>query len=493
MALPKVTPGTYDYGAYARPTQVKYNAAGDAVLGQAIGTSIQGIGQLVGEAVKKNKAFKEETYKNMALLEAEKREDFHAKTTQRINDISEEYSAFRNPKTARQLKRKDPKKFYAEELRYKNEIDSILAMDKLNIDPDVLSQFRKGDIKQKDEEKFFIAQKLANSDYYLKESNGRTNLVYEDEEGNEQELLLSDVVDNIEKYTDFQEAFNYGNKEYVSQINNSAEYIGKNASALFMKEPGAEVIDGLLVMDQDSAKQSLIDGSQKGLLTPLIAEYGDVIIEDILSRENPNMSVEEANKRVREVLAEQIVAKIPQFAKDPNKMTIDQQLRLKSIKLQERVFNKEVQSEKEAMDYTEQVFKDVRQNISRYFEKSTGKGIGGYNKETGILTYFSKDEQGNVTKKQVNMVTDPAGRKMVYKAIYDDFIAPGIDKDFTEAAERKLDELLRQNPAFTIEPENKPEDTELKTVEETELKPTGQISDMPTTKSTKEGLRSSGM
>lgn len=456
MALPQVTAQKYDYGEYAKPTQVKYNATGDAVLGQAIGKSLQSIGQLVGEVVRKNKEFKEDTYKNIALLEAEKREGFHAKTTEHINKRIEEYSSFRIPKVSRQMRRKNPEKYYAEDLRFKNEIDSLVAMDKLNIDPDVLSQFKKEDITQPDQEKFFIAQKLANSDYYLKDSNGRTNLVYEDEDGNEQELLLSEVIDNVDKYTDFQEAFNYGNKEYVGQINNAAEYVGKNASALFMKEPGAEIIDGLLVMDQDSAKQSLVDGRQKGLLTPLVAEYGDSIIQDVLSRENPNMSVDEANRKVREVLAEQIVAKIPQFAKDPNKMTIDQQLRLRSLQLQERVFNKEVKDEKEALDFTDKVFSDVRKNITSYFDASTGLGVGGYDIDTGILTYYKKDAEGNTITQKIDMVGQPAAREKVYEEIYKDFVAPGIKDEFKDKTFRRFKQLISENPAY-VKPTGRPQ------------------------------------
>lgn len=39
MALPKVTPGTYDYGAYAKPTMVKYKG-GQQAIGKAIGAIV---------------------------------------------------------------------------------------------------------------------------------------------------------------------------------------------------------------------------------------------------------------------------------------------------------------------------------------------------------------------------------------------------------------------------------------------------------------------
>lgn len=474
MALPKVTAQKYDYGEYAKPTQVKYNAAGDAVLGQAIGQSLQNIGQLVGEAVKRNNDFKEETYKTTALLEAEKKEGFHAETTKRINNVIEQFSAFRNPKTARQMRRKNPEKYYAEELRFKNEVDSILAMDKLNIDPDILSQFRKGDIKQKDEEKFLIAQRLSNSEYYLKESNGRTNVVYEDADGNEQELLLSDLVENIDKYTNFEQAFNYGQKDYVAAIDGAANRAKETIIPGLLTASGKGITDGFLGLDQKGAMDMLVSGAASELLTPLVAQYGDDIIEDVLSRENPNMSVEEADKKVREILAGQILGKVPQFGKDPNKMTIDQQLRLRSLQLQERVFNKEVEDEKEALEFTDKVFSDVRKNITSYFDASTGLGVGGYDIDTGILTYYKKDDEGNTITQKIDMVKQPAARRKVYEEIYKDFVEPGIKDEFKDETYRRFVELLSENPAY-VKPTGRPQVSEV----DTQLKPTGEISDMP--------------
>jgi len=160
--------------------------------------------------------------------------------------------------------------------------------------------------------------------------------------------------------------------------------------------------------------------------------------------------------KVREILARQIVAKVPQFAKDPNKMTIDQQLRLRSIQLQERVFNKQVKSEKDALDYTEKVFGDVRKNITSYFDSSTGLGVGGYDVDTGILTYYKKDAQGNTITEKIDMVNQPGARKRVYKEIYKDFVAPGIEEEFRTQAIRKFNQLISKNPAY-VRPSGRPQ------------------------------------
>ena len=51
MALPKVTPGTYNYGEYANPTPIRYNASGEA----ALGAGIMAAGQFIGEKIQQEK------------------------------------------------------------------------------------------------------------------------------------------------------------------------------------------------------------------------------------------------------------------------------------------------------------------------------------------------------------------------------------------------------------------------------------------------------
>jgi hypothetical protein len=54
MALPKVTPGTYNYGEYANPTPVRYRG-GQEVIGQAIGQGLAMAGQIVGQKIEEKK------------------------------------------------------------------------------------------------------------------------------------------------------------------------------------------------------------------------------------------------------------------------------------------------------------------------------------------------------------------------------------------------------------------------------------------------------
>lgn len=55
MALPRVTPGTYNYGDYANPTPIRYSG-GQQAIGAAIGKGLQAVGQAIGQAKAQKKA-----------------------------------------------------------------------------------------------------------------------------------------------------------------------------------------------------------------------------------------------------------------------------------------------------------------------------------------------------------------------------------------------------------------------------------------------------
>jgi hypothetical protein len=55
MALPKVTPGTYNYGEYANPTPIRYNTSGAAAMGRAIGQGIAAASELVTRQIQQKK------------------------------------------------------------------------------------------------------------------------------------------------------------------------------------------------------------------------------------------------------------------------------------------------------------------------------------------------------------------------------------------------------------------------------------------------------
>ena len=72
------------------------------------------------------------------------------------------------------------------------------------------------------------------------------------------------------------------------------------------------------------------------------------------------------------------------------------------------------------------------------------------------------------------MVKQPAARRKVYEEIYKDFVEPGIKDEFKDETYRRFVELLSENPAY-VKPTGRPQVSEV----DTQLKPTGEISDMP--------------
>ena len=461
MALPKVTPGTYNYGQYASPTQVKYNAAGDIILGQAIGTSLKTIGELAGDTIKRNKADNEARLKQkeqdlilLSKLDAENAAEMKGYVESTSGGI------LYDGRASRREKRKNPENYYKMEAIHNENMAGFRGLNALDIDKDALNKINVSELVDGDDQKYQTALSLSQGKYRLKKGeDGLFKIHFINEETGEPQkegINLNSFMEDIDDLTNFEYRFNYGQKDYVSDISNIAKGYGETAVPALMKEAGKNVSDGFVELDQDKGIERLVSGEQKELLTPLVARYGGKIVRDIISRDFPDLTPEEANMKVREILARQIVAKVPQFAKDPNKMTIDQQLRLRSIQLQERVFNKQVKSEKDALDYTEKVFGDVRKNITSYFDSSTGLGVGGYDVDTGILTYYKKDAQGNTITEKIDMVNQPGARKRVYKEIYKDFVAPGIEEEFRTQAIRKFNQLISKNPAY-VRPSGRPQ------------------------------------
>ena len=461
MALPKVTPGTYNYGQYASPTQVKYNATGDIILGQSIGKALTSVADAVSENIKQNKADNEARIK-------QKEEDsillskLDAENAAEVKGYVESQSAgiLYDGKLARREKRKNPENYYKMEAIHNENMAGFRSINAMDIDKDALSKINVSDLVDTDVQKYQTALALSQGKYRLKEGeDGLFRIHFIDEETGQPQkegVVLSSFMEDIDNLTNFEYRFNYGQKDYVADINEAAKLMKENAVPALMKEAGKDVSDGFVKLDQDRAVNMLVSGEMSEVLTPLMETYGGKIIRDYVSRDFPDLSMEEANMKVREILAKQIVAKVPQFGKDPNKMTIDQQLRLRSIQLQERVFNKEIKDEKDALEFTEKVFSDVRKNITSYFDASTGLGVGGYDVDTGILTYYKKDAEGNTITQKIDMVNEPAARKKVYEEIYKDFVEPGIKDEFKEKTYRRFDQLISENPAY-VKPTGRPQ------------------------------------
>ncbi len=140
MALPKVTPGTYNYGQYASPTQVKYNAAGDIILGQAIGTSLKTIGELAGDTIKRNKADNEARLKQkeqdlilLSKLDAENAAEMKGYVESTSGGI------LYDGRASRREKRKNAENYYKMEAIHNENMAGFRGLNALDIDKDALS------------------------------------------------------------------------------------------------------------------------------------------------------------------------------------------------------------------------------------------------------------------------------------------------------------------------------------------------------------------
>ena len=279
MALPKVTPGTYDYGAYAKPSQVKYNASGDLALAQGISKGVEGLVGLVKSKLqekrdtdaKANEA-QEEAVNALAVEQQKTKEDQNESKIKTLTGLADRAGSLLTAKQRREYKRelragdedltrKESRQALDKELRTINgEVDAFIALNKYDIDEDLLNRTDPASISPSSLPNFHLAKKLASGDYGTTTEDGRTYVTYNymGTDGKEKEgrKLLTDLVENIDEYTEFSERFGFATSEDFNTIGQSiGERFNENEiKAFFTKEMG-----GVKYVDRTKLKKRMTE------------------------------------------------------------------------------------------------------------------------------------------------------------------------------------------------------------------------------------------
>lgn len=298
MALPKVTPGTYNYGAYARPTQVKYNAAGDLALAEGIAKGIESLGDLAKTKLKQRLETdakineSEESALNALTVEQQKaKEEQNASKIETLTDLASRAGDLLTAKARRQYKRKlregegdltrrESRQALDKELRTINgEVDAFIALNKYDMDEDLLNSTDPQSISASSLPNFHLAKKLANGDYGTTTEGGRTYVTYNyigtDGKEKEGKKLLTDLVENIDQYTDFDPRFDFGTS---NDFNKMAELIGNSFEENKLKALYTEEVNGVKYIDRDKVKEQMKEGT---LMSRLIKTFGYKAIQDM--------------------------------------------------------------------------------------------------------------------------------------------------------------------------------------------------------------------
>ena len=279
MALPKVTPGTYDYGAYAKPSQVKYNASGDLALAQGISKGVEGLVGLVKSKLqekrdtdaKANEA-QEEAVNALAVEQQKTKEDQNDSKIKTLTGLADRAGSLLTAKQRREYKRelragdedltrKESRQALDKELRTINgEVDAFIALNKYDIDEDLLNKTDPASISPSSLPNFHLAKKLASGDYGTTTEDGRTYVTYNymGTDGKEKEgrKLLTDLVENIDEYTEFSERFGFATSEEFNTIGQS---IGERFNENQIKAYLTKELGGVKYLDRTKLKEKMTE------------------------------------------------------------------------------------------------------------------------------------------------------------------------------------------------------------------------------------------
>jgi hypothetical protein len=319
MALPKVTPGTYNYGEYANPTPIRYRG-GQEAIGAAIGQGLAAAGQTIGQSIKQNKAEKEKEKEilDKAIVDAYNRFDKETKmqNTQSVIDISEQHG---------QLDFDFRKGIYTREeyLKQKTVLDAavedIIALhqvkDKIDLDGVKPSM-----LKDNNSLKNFLLQKSLESgnakeiwdpetkQWFLEyqgldmskldgktvqEINGIPEEAY-----TTQRVPVSEMIANPDNYFDLKTKIDFNNDSMVDLFSKTAKVFDQQMGDMYK----TGVRNGYQVLDEEAAANAFAESAQ---VNAIYQKIGKDVAEDILDQEYTGS--EEQELEIKQAISQQII------------------------------------------------------------------------------------------------------------------------------------------------------------------------------------------
>jgi hypothetical protein len=317
MALPKVTPGTYNYGEYANPTPIRYRG-GEQAIGAAIGQGLATAGQIIGQNIKQKK---QEAKKDKAILD---------------KVISDTYS--RSSKEARESNSEEVMKFANEAgqlaLDYKNEIisreeylkkstaiqdglEALNAMQDLSktidlegITPSMLknNQSFENYLLQKSIEGG-SAKRIWDGDQWVIEYNGldtnkidpaavkELNGIPEDAYVTRR-VPVSEIADNPKNFFDIQTKIDFNNDSMVDLFSKTAKVFDQQMGDMYK----TGVKNGYQVLDEEAAADAFAESAQ---VNAIYQKIGKDVAEDILEQEFTGSEEQEAE--IKKAISQQII------------------------------------------------------------------------------------------------------------------------------------------------------------------------------------------
>ena len=314
MALTQVTPGVYNYGAYATPQQVKVDTEGAKAMGEAIGKGVSGI----IKEIQNNAERKNELKKSVGEFNAYTADSFAGDNEKAIYEFSEAYSEW--IKDSNKLFRKDKEEYYRKKAFWENNMNNIKALKDVSLQG--MTDVDLGDIKSDDFQKYLYKTQISNGSYllefdpekgfninlndieidsysdkdndfeisptsktYIKDTeNFKSSKQFSVSSASQNKIGLSNLLNEYDSYTGFRMKFNISDPDVVKDFQASAKTIDETRITAYLTEDK----NGREYLNVDSVVADIRDSVY---IDDLVARYGDQINEDMFDGSLSNSDV----------------------------------------------------------------------------------------------------------------------------------------------------------------------------------------------------------
>lgn len=317
MALPKVTPGTYNYGEYANPTPIRYRG-GEQAIGAAIGQGLAAAGQIIGQNIKKKK---EEAKKDKAILDKVISDTYSRSSKEARESNSEEVMKFANEAGQLALDYKNElisrEEYLKKSTAIQDGLEALNAMQELSktidlegVTPSMLknNQSFENYLLQKSIEGG-SAKRIWDGDQWVIEYNGldtskidpaavkELNGIPEDAYVTRR-VPVSEIADNPKNFFDIQTKIDFNNDSMVDLFSKTAKVFDKTMGDMYK----TGVKNGYQVLDEEAAANAFAESAQ---VNAIYQKIGKDVAEDILEQEFTGSEEQEAE--IKKAISQQII------------------------------------------------------------------------------------------------------------------------------------------------------------------------------------------
>lgn len=319
MALPKVTPGTYNYGEYANPTPIRYRG-GEQAIGAAIGQGLATAGQVIGQKIQQKKA---EAKKDKAILDKVISDTYSRSSKEARESNSEEVMKFSNEAGQLALDYKNElisrEEYLKKSTAIQDGLEALNAMqglsDKIDLEgvtPSMLknNQSFENYLLQKSIEggsakriwdsskgEWFIEYNGLDTNKIdpaaVKELNGIPEDAYVTKR-----VSVSEIADNPKNFFDIQTKIDFNNDSMVDLFSKTAKVFDQQMGDMYK----TGVRNGYQVLDEEAAANAFAESAQ---VNAIYQKIGKDVAEDILDQEYTGS--EEQELEIKQAISQQII------------------------------------------------------------------------------------------------------------------------------------------------------------------------------------------